>query len=123
MDGCPGGSTVTRDATPRPPCYICGAAGGVDSREHLLGGGCPPVARALDDFGAAIHLDLSPATTGGQNALGYALLLWPQPHSKWAQAMTIFNSAVWFQRSGFSAPTSSSSTLARRRRQHGLPPA
>ena len=92
---------ATRDATPRPPCYICGDAGGVDSMEHLLGGDCPPVARALHDFGAAIHLDLSPAATGGQNALGSALLLWSKPHPKRAQAMTIFNSAVWFQRSQF----------------------
>jgi hypothetical protein len=69
--------------------------------EHLLGGACPPVARALHDFGTAIRLDLSPAATGGQNALGSALLLWPRPHPKRAQAMTIFNSAVWFQRPQF----------------------
>ena len=90
---------ATRDATPRPPCYICGAAEGVNSMEHLLGGACSPVARALHDFGAAIHLDLSSTATGDQNALGSALLLWPQPHPKRAHAMTIFNSAVWFQRS------------------------
>ena len=29
------------------------------------------------------------------------MLLWPQPHSKRAQATTIFNSAVWCQRSQF----------------------
>ena len=91
---------ATRDATPRPPCYICGAAGGVDFMEHL-GGACPPMARALHDFGAAIHLDLSPASIGGQNALGSALLLWPQPHPKRSHAMIIFNSAIWFQPSRF----------------------
>ena len=61
--------------------------------EHFLGGACPPVAQTLHDFGAIIHLDLSPADTGGQNALGSALLLWSRPHPKRAQAMTIFNSA------------------------------
>ena len=39
------------------------------------------------------------AATEGQNALGSALLLWPQPHPKRAQTMT--NSVVWYQRSQF----------------------
>ena len=48
--------------------------------EHLLGGGCPPVAQALHAYSTKIHIDLTHATTGGQNALASALLLWPQPH-------------------------------------------
>ena len=48
---------ATRDTAPRPGCYLCG--GGVNSMEHLLGGGCPPVAQALRAFGTSIQLDLS----------------------------------------------------------------
>ena len=33
---------TARDLAPPPTCHICG--GGEDSMEHLLGGGCPPVA-------------------------------------------------------------------------------
>ena len=90
---------ATRDQAPRPPCHICG--GGEDSMEHLLGGGCPPVAQALHAYSTRIRIDLAHATTGGQNALASALLLWPQPHPQRAQAMTLFNCAVWFQRSQY----------------------
>jgi len=64
--------------------------------EHMLGGGCAMVAHALNAFAINIQLDLSVQATKAQNALAVALLLWPQPHAKRAQATAIFNSIVWF---------------------------
>ena len=90
---------TSRDLAPRPTCHICG--GGKDSMEHLPGGGCPPVAQALHAYSTKIRIDLTHATTGGQNALASAMLLCPQPHPQRAQASTVFNCAVWFQRSQY----------------------
>ena len=76
------------------------------------------MAQALHAYSTKIRIDLTHATTGGQNALASALLIWPQPRLQRAQANvmtgTLFNCAVWFQRSqNFKLRPGTPATVAR----------